>query len=65
MFPNAHTQSISYVAIKFFAECFHTTYLEVVNTSSDKLIQFLYFVAVAYAPTTTGEFFHSLLELCY
>ena len=31
-------------------ESFHTTYLKVVNPSSDKLIKSLYFIAVANAP---------------
>lgn len=65
MFPNANAQSISDVPVKFFAECFHTSYLEVVNPPSDELVDFLHFVAVANAPTTASEFPHPLLELCY
>ena len=65
MLPNTHTKSISDITIKFFTECFHTSYLEVVNPSSDELIKFLYFIAVADAPTTACKFFHSLLKLCY
>ena len=65
MFPNAHTKSISDVTVKFLAEFLHTTYLEVVNPTSDKLIKFLNLVAVANAPATSREFFHLLLELRY
>ena len=65
MFPDAHTKPIPNVAIKLFAETFHTTYLEVVYPSSDKLIEFLHLIAVANAPTTASEFFHSLLKLHY
>ena len=50
MLPNTHTKSISDITIKFFTECFHTSYLEVVSPSSDELIKFLHFVAVANAP---------------
>ena len=52
-------------ANEFFAECFHTSYLEVVNPTSYELIKFLHFIAVANTPATTGEFFHSLLKLRY
>ena len=65
MFPYTHAQAISDMLIHFSTETFHASDFEVVNPSTDKLVEFLYFVAVAYAPTTTGEFFHSLLELCY
>ena len=65
MFPNAHTKSVSDVTVKVLAEFLHTTYLEVVNPTSDKLIKFLNLVAVANAPATAREFFHLLLELRY
>ncbi len=65
MFPNTHAKSISDVSIQLFAEGFHTSYFEVVNPPSYELIEFLNFVAVANAPTTTSEFFHSFLELRY
>ena len=48
MFPNAHTKSVSDVTVKFLAEFLHTTYLEVVNPTSDKLIKFLNLAAVCY-----------------
>ena len=48
MFPNAHTKSVPDITVKFFAECFHTSYLEVVNPTSDKLIKFLNLAAVCY-----------------
>ena len=51
--------------LKFFAECFHTSYLEVVNPPSDKLIELFHLVAVANAPTTASEFSHSVLKLRY
>ena len=54
MFPNTHTQSVTDVRVKFSTETFHTSYLEVVNPSSDELIDLFYLVAVAYAPTTAG-----------
>ena len=38
MLPDTHTKSISDITIKFITECFHTSYLEVVNPSSNKLI---------------------------
>ena len=65
MFPYAHAKSISIVSIKLFTQCFHTSNLEVVNPSSDKLIKSLYFIAVANAPATTSEFPHPLLILHY
>ena len=65
MFPDAHTKPIPDVAIKLFAESFHTSYLEVVNPPSDELVEFLYLIAVANAPATASEFFHSLLKLRY
>ena len=65
MFPNTHAQPVSYVTVKFSTESFHTTYLEVVNPPSDKLIKFLNLIAVAYSPATTSEFFHPFLELRY
>ena len=37
----------SNVCVEFFAECFHTSYLEIVNPPSDELVEFLHFVAVA------------------
>ena len=48
MFPNTHTKSVSDVTVKFLAEFLHTTYLEVVNPTSDKLIKFLNLAAVCY-----------------
>ena len=65
MFPNAHTKSVPDITVKFFAECFHTSYLEVVNPTSYELIKLLHFIAVANTPTTACEFFHSLLKLRY
>ena len=65
MFPNAHTKSAPDITVKFFAECFHTSYLEVVNPPSDKLIELFHLVAVANAPTTASEFSHSVLKLRY
>ena len=65
MLPNTHTKSESDVSIKFFTKCFHTSYSEVVYPTSNKLIEFLNFVAVADAPTTACEFFHPLLKLRY
>ena len=65
MFPYAHTKSISDVSVKFSAKLFHTSYLKVVNPPSYKLIEFLHLIAVADSPATTGEFFHSFLELRY
>ena len=65
MFPNAHTKSVPDITVKFFAECFHTSYLEVVNPPSDKLIELFHLVAVANAPTTASEFSHSVLKLRY
>ena len=44
---------------------FHTSYLEVVNPPSDKLIELFHLVAVANAPTTASEFSHSVLKLRY
>ena len=64
MLPYTHAQSKSNVCVEFFAECFHTSYLEIVNPSSDELVEFLHFVAVANAPTTASELPHPLLELC-
>ena len=63
MFPNAHPQSISDMFIHLTAQSFHAAYLEVVNPPSDKLIKFLYFVTIAYAPASTGKFFHPFLKL--
>ena len=65
MFPYAHAKPISDVSIHLFTESFHTSYLEVVNPSSNELIEFRNLVTVANAPTTTCEFFHPLLELRY
>ena len=48
MFPNAHAKSVSDVTVKFLAECFHTTYLEVVYPASYELIEFLNLAAVCY-----------------
>lgn len=49
MLPYTHAQSKSNVCVEFFAECFHTSYLEIVNPPSDELVEFLHFVAVANA----------------
>ena len=65
MLPNTHTKSESDVSIKFFTKCFHTSYSEVVYPTSNKLIEFLNFVAVADAPTTASKVSHSFLKLCY
>lgn len=65
MFPYTHAQSISNVRIKLCTEYFHTSYLEVVNPPSDKLIELFHLVAVANAPTTASEFSHSVLKLRY
>ncbi len=65
MFPYTHAQSISNVRIKLCTECFHTSYLEVVNPPSDELVEFLNFITVADTPATACEFFHSSLKLCY
>ena len=65
MFPYAHAKSVSDVTIQFSTKCFHTSNLKVVYPPSDQLIKFLNLVAVADAPSTTSEFFHPLLELCY
>ena len=63
MFPDAHAKPVSNVSVKLLTQFFHTTYFKIVYPSSDKLINFLYLVAVANAPATASEFFHSLLEL--
>ncbi len=42
-----------------------TTYLEIVNPPSDKLIEFHHFITVANAPATARELFHSLLKFRY
>lgn len=63
MFPYAHTKSIPNISIELGTQGFHTAYLKVVYPPSDKLVKFLYLIAVANAPTTTGEFSHSLLKL--
>ena len=65
MFPNAHAKSVSDISVEFSTKCFHTTYFEVVNPSSDELIEFLHFIVVANAPATASKFFHSLLKFCY
>ena len=54
MFPNAHTKSISDVSIKSSAKSFHASYLEIINPSSDELVQLLYFIAIANAPIACG-----------
>jgi len=53
MFPYTHAKPESDVFIHFIAESFQTTNLEVVNPSSDELVEFHYLVAVANTPTTT------------
>ena len=62
MFPYTHAESVADMFIHFSTECFHASNLEIVNPSSDELIEFLHFVAVANAPATTSKSFHSLLK---
>ena len=65
MLPYAHTKSVSDTSIQFSTKSFHAAYFKVVNPPSYKLIEFLHLIAVANTPATTGEFFHSFLELRY
>ena len=65
LFPNAHAQSATNSCVHLFTKCFHTTYLEIVNPPSDKLIEFHHFITVANAPATARELFHSLLKFRY
>ena len=65
MLPNTHSQTIAYVAIQPFAQTFHASDFEVVNPSSDKLVEFIHFVIVAYSPTPARGFLHLCFELCY
>ena len=51
------------MSIHISAESFHTTYLEVVYPTSDELVEFLHFIAVAYTPATTCEFLRPHLKL--
>ena len=65
MLPNAHAKSVSDVSVKFSTESLHTAYPEVINPSSNELIEFHHLIAVTNTPATTGEFSHSLLKLFY
>ena len=65
MFPDAHSQPIANVTVQLRTKGFHTSYLEVVNPPSNELVKLLYFITVADTPTTTSEFFHPFLKLCY
>ena len=65
MFPDAHTQAESNMFIHISTDIFHTSYFEIINPASNELIKFLNLIAIAHAPATTSEFFHSHLELRY
>ena len=54
MLPYAHAKSISNCSVHVVTDTPHRSYLEIVNPSPDKLIEFLYFIAVANAPTTAS-----------
>ena len=45
-----------YSFVQFFTEQFHTTYLEVVSSSSYKLIELTHLIAVTYTPAAASEF---------
>ena len=46
MFPDAHSQAVSDVAVQSLAQPFHTPDFEVVDPSSDKLVELIYLIGM-------------------
>ena len=48
--PDTHPQSVPDVAVQLLAQSFHASDFEIVNPSSDKLIEFIHLICVTNSP---------------
>ena len=65
MLPNTHPQMVAYVTVQTLTQSLHAPDFEVVYPSSDELVQFLHFVAVAHTPASACQFLHLYFEFRY